>query len=614
MEIVLSSEVVSYEEKAVDAEEMLKEAIANGNPANFIKGYQNYEEVILYFEGVGKEKDAKRLLGRLEKILQVVIDKGDPEAPYFSKLGPFFILYSYHFKAKILESLNLDLGEAVKSRVGALDYAIGVEWIEQVLNIMVDLLIEGYVDFCLRYLKFTKNKKDELIEEIVEQIIEYAEGDKFHKKKKKFDARQVGVDIYESFLHLLGLMVERYNEGTQFLNDGLGVMRNLRRYADVDFEYLDRRLMALEAHIRGFSQDVVDTSDQSHVKSRIIPHTIMDSPDLGDLEDLMKKYVKKSNLDIPVSIGEIPILGANPAGSPHLAVIGQTGVGKTTLTKQVLKENKRVQGATVFVFDHHLEYGDIADQIIQIGGEQQPESTAYFSVEEIDAIYMQAQEFIRNQQVVFSQEGTSPEDLAEKMRTIEEDTRPGVIKFVIDTIESLLDKEEKTLLPVDSGDTIVFWIFSEEPYISTTVVSTMLKHILHMAIQNKIKEKAIIVTEEAQRLAHDEWIKNLTSEGRKFGLFLVAISQVPEFNPWVVANSELAMFKLKRKFDPDSDLEHLFPEKIKSFIPTLETGEYLSYHRDLRSWVFSFNPESLSPVHAEKTLKNKINQLKSITS
>lgn len=606
----MSETKLSNIELAIQAEDQLKEAISAGNPNEFISGYEKYEKAILFFEGVGKTQDAQKLLERLHKILQVIIDQGDPEAPYFAKLGPFFILYAYHFKAKILEALNFDLSEAVKFRVGALDYAIGVEWVEQILNIMIDLLIEGYVDYCLRYLKFTKNKKNELINELSEQIAEYQEGKKFHRKQKNYT--QMGEKIYNSFLHLLGVMIEKYNEGISFLDEGIAILRQLRKYADADFVYLESRLMALEANIRGLINDELDTSDQSHVKSRMLPHTLLDNPQLDELEQLIKKYLQKHNINLPASVGEIPILGANPAGSPHLAIVGQTGVGKTTLSKQIIRENKRVQGVTVFVFDHHLEYSDMADQIIQIGGEQKPEATSFYSVEEIDAIYTQSQDFIRNQQVTFSKAGTSPEDLANKMKTIEEQTRPGVIKFVIDTIESLLDKEENTILPVDSGETVVFWIFMDEPWISTTIVSTILKRILHMAIQEHIEEKTLIIAEEAQRLANDQWIKNLTSEGRKFGLFLIAISQVPDFDPWVVSNSELAVFRLRKKFNPTSDLAYLFTDNIQQIIPQLETGEYLSYHRDLRSWVFSFNPEALSPVHAERTLKDKIQKFKQL--
>ncbi len=606
------SEHKTYEERAYEAEEKLKKAIADGDVPGFLDGYDEYERVILHFEGVGKTKESRVLLSRLQKILDVVIEKGDQEAEYYSKLGPWFILFSYHFKAKILESLNIDLLNAVKARVGALDFALGVEWIEQVLNIMMDLLIEGYVDVGLRYLKFTKNKKDELIQEIVDQIIEYDESGKFHRKKKKQEVHKIAENIYNAFLHLLGLMIERNNDGSSFLDDGLRVLRQLKKHADVSFEYLEARLMALEAHIRGYQLDQIDTSEQSHVKSRIIPHTILDSPDIPVLEKLMQSYIKKNGLDIPVSLETVPIIGANPAGSPHLSIVGQTGVGKTTLTKQILKENKRVHGATVFIFDHHLEYADIADQIIQIGGEEREEATVYFGVEEIDAIYSQSQEFIRSQQVTFSKEDFSADDLATKMRTIEEETRPGVIKFVEDTIESLLDSEEETVLPTDTGDTVVFWIVSEEPYISTKIISTLIKRVLHMAIQNKIKEKTILVTEEAQRLKGDQWIRNLTSEGRKFGLFLISISQVPEFDPWVVSNSEVILFKLRRKFSHDSDLDHLFDDKIRRFIPNLDVGEYLTYHRDLRSWVFSYNPESLSPVHAKQALESKIEQLRKL--
>jgi len=338
----------------------------------------------------------------------------------------------------------------------------------------------------------------------------------------------------------------------------------------------------------------------------------LDSPEVKTLEKLMNAYIKKNDLDIPVSLETVPILGANPAGSPHLSIVGQTGVGKTTLAKQILKENKRVHGATILIFDHHLEYADMADQIIQIGGEEKEEATIFFGVEEIDAIYSQSQEFIRSQQVTFSKDDFSADDLANKMKLVEEETRPGVIKFVEDTIESLLDSEEETILPVNSGETIVYWIVSEEPYISTKIISTIIKRILQMAIQNKIKDKAILVTEEAQRLRGDQWIRNLTSEGRKFVLFLISISQVPEFDPWVVSNSEVILFKLRRRFSNNSDLDHLFNDKLRTFIPNLDVGEYLSYHRDLRTWVFSFNPESLSPIHAKNTLTAKIEQLRKL--
>ncbi|MHA2091152.1 MAG: hypothetical protein ACW98K_09860, partial [Candidatus Kariarchaeaceae archaeon] len=80
----------SMTDRALEAEEKLRNGISQGNATDFISGFIEYERAILYYEGVGKVKESRKLLSRLEKILGVVIDRGDPEAPYYSKLGPFF--------------------------------------------------------------------------------------------------------------------------------------------------------------------------------------------------------------------------------------------------------------------------------------------------------------------------------------------------------------------------------------------------------------------------------------------------------------------------------------------------------------------------------------------
>lgn len=591
------------------AEEMLRNGISQGNASDFINGYSEYEQAILLYEGVGKVKESRKLLSRLEKILGVVIDRGDPEAPYYSKLGPFFILYARHFQARILEMLNIDLTGATASRVAALDFAIGVEWIEQVLNIMVDLLIEGYVEHCLRYLKFTKDKREELIEEIAQQIEETQEEQSWWSKKP--DPNKTAKVIYQSFLHLLGLMVERYNKGSSFLIDGSGVLSKLRTAVKSDFDYLDQRLMALEANIRASQSDEVNKPTESHVKSKIIPYTIMDDPKFRQLEDLLQGFLKHKGFNLNVAVGEIPILGANPAGSPHLSIIGQTGVGKTTLTKHVLRENIRVQDAAVVVFDHHFEYADLADHIIQIGGEQRSETTRYFGVDEIGETFREAQKFIQDQQKVFSAEGAKPEDLANKIQEYEEQTRPTITRFIVDTVEGLLNREEESVAPIAAGETIIYWIVMDDAWVATTIVSTIIKHVLQMAIHERLPPKTICVTEEAQRLSGDSWVRNVSSEGRKFGLFLISISQVPEFDPVVVSNSELALFRLRR-IDKDSPIYELFTGDAKSMVSQLETGEYLAYHKAKRSWALSYNPEALSPIHAKETINSKADQLKEL--
>ncbi|MFV2014848.1 MAG: hypothetical protein ACC656_05445, partial [Candidatus Heimdallarchaeota archaeon] len=258
-----------------------------------------------------------------------------------------------------------------------------------------------------------------------------------------------------------------------------------------------------------------------------------------------------------------------------------------------------------------FEYADIADHIIQIGGEKTPEATRFYPVEEIGDTFKQAQQFIQDQQKVFSAEGAKAEDLVAKIQEYEERTRPTITRFVVDTVEALLLKEEENVIPIKSGEIVVFWIIMDDAWVTTTCVSTVIKYVLQMAIKETLPGKTLMVTEEAQRLSGNQWVRNVTSEGRKFGLNLISISQVPEFDPWVVANSELALFRIRR-MEKDSPVASLFSDGAREMVPHLETGEYLNYHRDTRAWYLSFNPEALSPIHARETITKKLDQLREL--
>ena len=56
------------QDKAIAAEELLKGAIRDGRAVNFLKGYYEYEQAILYYEGVGKSKEAMNLALGLERL------------------------------------------------------------------------------------------------------------------------------------------------------------------------------------------------------------------------------------------------------------------------------------------------------------------------------------------------------------------------------------------------------------------------------------------------------------------------------------------------------------------------------------------------------------------
>ncbi len=613
----MTQQVSTYQEnmreKAKQAEERIKRAIARGLPSEFIDGFLDYEQAILYFESVGKRAEALSLGRRLVRIMEVVDEKGDRDAPKFAKLGPFFILFANQFKARILERLNADLTEATAARVKALELAEGVEAIEQILQIMVNLLLEDHLDFGIRYLEYAREKKDELISEIRVQIDETKKG--LFSKLFSGDSTKVATKIYLDFLSLLALMLERRERGLGFYSDAIRVLRNLRPYVSFDFSYLEERLLALEAKIRASSQDIVDLPEISHVPSRIIPHTILDDPKIKVLEDLIRKYLKARNYHgIDCKVSYTPVLGANPAGPPHLAVVGQTGSGKTTFARHVIKENRRIQQTATIIFDHHFEYADIADHIVQFGGEEQEEASLYYPLEELGETFEQAREFMQQQQQLFAQKGMNPEDLAAKMKTFQEQTRPMVRNFIIDAVEAVLEKDEDKIFPIGNTEeppVIAIWVQLGDTETANIVIETIMKHLLQTAIEGRLKQKTILVNEEAQRLAGSQWVRSISSEGRKFGLFQISISQLPEFDPWVLSNSEVAIFRLRR-LDQASPLADLLTPEIKRLITELEIGEYLSYDREKRKWFLGYNPESLTPMHAKTALENKIARLRKI--
>ncbi len=92
---------------------------------------------------------------------------------------------------------------------------------------------------------------------------------------------------------------------------------------------------------------------------------------------------------------------------------------------------------------------------------------------------------------------------------------------------------------------------------------------------------------------------------------MTSVTQSFEFNKSVLNNSELIIFK-SHKIDKDSQVYDLFTDNAKILLSELEVGEYLSYNRDKKRWVLSYNLRSLTALHAKTTIKNKIKRLEKL--
>ena len=269
--------------------------------------------------------------------------------------------------------------------------------------------------------------------------------------------------------------------------------------------------------------------------------------------------------------GNIHILGETLAGSPHLALIGQTGSGKTTYCKHVILKNKIVHNACIVVFDRHWEYKDVADKVVQFGETRKEDVDFFIPIGEIMSTFSLAE---------FGEGGTGI--IAEALQ------HSGLI-MTRQRIDELIESYFKEIFDLEEGKVISIWLDSPNKIINDLIASIIIKKLMLLSTSGRTPSRTIIVNEEAQRLKNNEWVRTVSSEGRKFGLFLISISQRPDFDEWIIGNSILAIFKLLPK-DIEKIIGEILRKEYKKIIYELKVGEYLSFDEKDRVWYICYVP------------------------
>lgn len=594
-------------ELSISADENLRSSIESANFANFIKSYDSYEEVIHYFEGIGKHTESREFLSRLLTILNQLVESKDEDAKKYDKFGNEFVVFAHHFKAKILETLDLDLDIALSERKNAFEKTTGIYKLEQLSYFMINLIITDNFILLASMLSHLEKSKEDYLDSLYDEICDFQDYSDW--LDKKLDPEKIAEQIYDNFAVLLASLADLSNEIKSISKKARKSISNLENFSSIDYSYLKSRINSVEAKIISETVDDVNEINDSHVKSKVIPYTTLIDTNINEVENLLEKFVKKKKLNFEVSVSSVPIVGANPANSPHLAIIGQTGSGKTTLTKQIIKENIRVHDASIIVFDHHHEYSDIADKIIQIGGSKKDDAFKYYELNDIKLALQNTRKFMDDQneshfinndnQDMSSKDYYSPELAIER-----------ICSFTEDVVDKIVQTDKNNIMPIKKGEILVYQINMDNDKINQRIIAFFMKKILDLAKHKALPNKTIIVPEEAQKISNTSF-EDIASEGRKFGLYLTSVTQSFEFNKSVLNNSELIIFK-SHKIDKDSQVYDLFTDNAKILLSELEVGEYLSYNRDKKRWVLSYNPESLTALHAKTTIKNKIKRLEKL--
>jgi Cdc6-like AAA superfamily ATPase len=333
--------------------------------------------------------------------------------------------------------------------------------------------------------------------------------------------------------------------------------------------------------------------------------------------------------------GEVDLLHAK-SGIPHLAVIGSTGIGKTTLVRHIVSDAAKREFRVV-VLDAHGEYGEL---IQKLGGVAGPPRIAICELSDhellsltglirvqspirmmrymryfIDAfcdlakrmnignIYkalhscteamMMLDKLNPNQKMLDEQDNLKIEFVNSLINTAGKVTFNALREIVKRDEERVAATMMYLLWATDAAQLQLF--NSEMPrimamnlfetkniFMTSDVTLAVMSFILRKLIE--VREPSVVVIEEAARLTEDETAKRLIylalAQARKFGIKLVLVSQkAAEYiqNTRIVAGRIQNVEYAKQI----AALAPHMPGEIAKLLPQLSVGEFVYIDRDV---------------------------------
>lgn len=270
---------------------------------------------------------------------------------------------------------------------------------------------------------------------------------------------------------------------------------------------------------------------------------------------------------------EITIASDRKSGAPHLAVVGQGASGKTSYVKRVIEKSVMEAGASVFVFDRHHEYDDIGNLVVQFGDKRIDNVTEFIDTSGMMSTF--------------------------KLTEIDEEsgiwsTKSRIEKDVADNLTEILSLERK--------DIKVFWLDALSKTVNDLIINEILNRVVKSAHDSKLPRPVIIVVEDAERMAGNEWLSTIATEGVKFGIYLLSVSGRPMFDQTVIGNSQLFMFKMMPG-DVDSVVGTVIREEYKRVIYNLGVGDFLAQEPFSDDWIIGSLENS--PVQRDVNIESK---------
>ncbi len=346
-----------------------------------------------------------------------------------------------------------------------------------------------------------------------------------------------------------------------------------------------------------------------------------------EIEDILKINHSGYPMGNPVPFGKLfntslkAFLDLEKIYTMHMAVLGTTGSGKTTFVRRVL-ENSENTGVTFFIFDLYGEYYNLLKEagvksIKNIPFENTIFPTTASQMKEIFKNYgipIQEKSLEEKRVVSFFRLSLKPDINANslKEKTLEDiiieasqlteiDSPLRNEMFILldllkedygeKSVENQPKISDEILNSLKSKEKIIIFDFKEieNPQSRINIAGLIMKEIFRKSREDR--KKRIIILEEAQNFAPEKGFgeieagsgnlsytmaRKIATEGRKFNLGLVAITQRPaNISKYILSQlNTQVIFKLTNR----NDLEAVSPffeyskEDIFSLLPFLKPG------------------------------------------
>ncbi len=581
--------------------QQINTALAKGQGSSFSEALNLFEEHILELERRGDRRQALNVKAILIDLLKDVRQKVDTETKdYYGPFGRYYLVAANGLLAKVYERSEDDYELAILHRTEVVKLTEASHRLESVILVVIDLLTVGNLRYAKRFVEYAFSIRKTVLDELTEEGPPSRGFMGLGGASSAEGNAENAFGFFSEFLKALLLAAAKEGQA-DLVKETEKPLNKLLASTRINSDYVMERLHSLNAQIRSKTTPVTrEDADSEFLISTIVPFTI-DCGDMKKLAKTMHKHYKSSGVPLPVQLSHVPVLGPSRAAAPHVVVIGQSGSGKTTFTKHMIRENLKLPYTGAIILDRHMEYANLSKTVIQLGLKKSHKTKFFISLEKMRAAYDKNVELMEKRIKEVSEQ-TDIRRAAEIIQSVSVQSDLVLSNFVKESTKKLIEDNKKVLFNLDAGEAIVVWVNSGEPKIDEIIIDLLLERIFIYATQETKLRTTIFVNEESHRIKNSPHVRRIASEGRKFGLVMVSVSQRPDFDEWVIGNSRPIIFKLN--YQDVKEIEEAYHDlAYPKLIPALEVGEYLALDMD---WFISYLPESLLSIHAQEIVNDRM--------